>query len=141
MLLKDNVAVIHGAGGAIGGAVAQTFARKGAKVYLSGRRLETVGSVAREISSHGGVADAARVDALDEAPVEAHIAYMVEKAGRIDVSFNAITAVPQRGRRASRSPSCRSTASWRRSTSTCARSSSRRGPRPIACRRRAPGPS
>jgi NAD(P)-dependent dehydrogenase (short-subunit alcohol dehydrogenase family) len=97
MLLKDKVAVIYGAGGAIGGAVAQTFARKGAKLYLSGRRLETVGSVAREISSHGGVADAARVDAFDEAAVEAHIAYMVEKAGRIDVSFNAITAVPQPG--------------------------------------------
>jgi NAD(P)-dependent dehydrogenase (short-subunit alcohol dehydrogenase family) len=34
---KDKVAVIYGAGGAIGGAVARTFAREGAKVFLSGR--------------------------------------------------------------------------------------------------------
>jgi NAD(P)-dependent dehydrogenase (short-subunit alcohol dehydrogenase family) len=97
MLLKDKVAVIYGAGGAIGGAVARTFAREGAKVYLTGRRLETVGPVAREISAHGGVADAAHVDALDEAAVEAHIASVAEKAGGIDISFNAVTPLPQSG--------------------------------------------
>ncbi|TCU18234.1 SDR family NAD(P)-dependent oxidoreductase [Rhizobium sullae] len=97
MLLKDKVAVIYGAGGAIGGAVGGRFAREGAKVYLTGRRLETVRAVADKISSHGGFADAALVDALDEAAVEAHIASVAEKAGRIDISFNAITAVPQPG--------------------------------------------
>jgi NAD(P)-dependent dehydrogenase (short-subunit alcohol dehydrogenase family) len=97
MLLKDKVAVIYGAGGAIGCAVAKRFAREGAKVYLTGRRLEPLSALADLISSHGGVADAAQVDALDEAAVEAHIASVVEKAGRIDVSFNAITPVPQPG--------------------------------------------
>jgi NAD(P)-dependent dehydrogenase (short-subunit alcohol dehydrogenase family) len=33
MLLKDKVAVIYGAGGAIGGAVARAFASEGAKVF------------------------------------------------------------------------------------------------------------
>ena len=37
MLLKDKVAVIYGAGGAIGGAVARAFASEGASVYLAGR--------------------------------------------------------------------------------------------------------
>ena len=39
MLLENRTAVIYGAGGAIGGAVARAFAREGAKVFLSGRRL------------------------------------------------------------------------------------------------------
>ena len=37
MILKNKVAVIYGAGGAIGGAVARAFAREGAKVFLAGR--------------------------------------------------------------------------------------------------------
>jgi NAD(P)-dependent dehydrogenase (short-subunit alcohol dehydrogenase family) len=39
MLLSDKTAVIYGAGGAIGGAVARAFARQGARVFLSGRNL------------------------------------------------------------------------------------------------------
>jgi NAD(P)-dependent dehydrogenase (short-subunit alcohol dehydrogenase family) len=37
MLLKDKNAVIHGAGGSIGSAVARAFARDWAKVFLTGR--------------------------------------------------------------------------------------------------------
>ena len=39
MMLKDKVAVIYGAGGGIGGAVARAFAHEGAKVFLTGRDL------------------------------------------------------------------------------------------------------
>jgi NAD(P)-dependent dehydrogenase (short-subunit alcohol dehydrogenase family) len=35
MMLKDKVAVIYGAGGAIGGAVARAFASEGARVFLT----------------------------------------------------------------------------------------------------------
>ncbi|NJO34599.1 MAG: hypothetical protein HC869_17165 [Rhodospirillales bacterium] len=41
------------------------------------------------------MAEAAPVDALDERAVEEHLASVVLKAGKIHVSFNAITAVPQ----------------------------------------------
>ena len=37
MLLEDKTAVIYGAGGAIGAAVARAFAREGATLYLTGR--------------------------------------------------------------------------------------------------------
>ena len=37
MLLEGKVAVIYGAGGSIGGAVARAFAREGARVFLAGR--------------------------------------------------------------------------------------------------------
>ncbi len=42
MMLKDKVAVIYGAGGAIGGAVARAFASEGANLFLTGRRLAPV---------------------------------------------------------------------------------------------------
>jgi NADP-dependent 3-hydroxy acid dehydrogenase YdfG len=46
MLLKDKVAVIYGAGGAIGGAVARAFASEGANLFLTGRQLAPVEAVA-----------------------------------------------------------------------------------------------
>ena len=90
MLLHDKVAVIYGAGGAIGSAVARAFAREGARVFLSGRNVASVRAVADEIKAADGKADAATVDALNEDAVEQHVARVIEKAGRIDVVFNAV---------------------------------------------------
>jgi 3-oxoacyl-[acyl-carrier protein] reductase len=90
MLLKQKIAVIHGAGGAIGGEVARTFAREGAKVFLTGRTPATVETVAHEIVAAGGEAEAASLDALDEDAVEQHAAGVARQAGRIDVALNAI---------------------------------------------------
>jgi 3-oxoacyl-[acyl-carrier protein] reductase len=91
MLLEDKNAVIYGGGGSIGGAVARAFAREGARVFLAGRTLAALDRVAEEISSSGGMAETAQVDALDEQAVEKHIGEVVEQAGSIDVSFNAIS--------------------------------------------------
>jgi NAD(P)-dependent dehydrogenase (short-subunit alcohol dehydrogenase family) len=91
MMLKDKVAVIYGAGGDIGGAVARAFAREGAKVFLSGRSSDAVRTVVAEITGSGGVAEAAEVDALDGQAVERYVAGIAEKAGRIDISFSAIS--------------------------------------------------
>jgi NAD(P)-dependent dehydrogenase (short-subunit alcohol dehydrogenase family) len=90
MMLKDKVAVIYGAGGAIGGAVACAFATEGAKLFLTGRNLAPVEVVAKEIASAGGSAEAAEVNALDEQAVEEHLQSVIDKAGRVDISFNAI---------------------------------------------------
>jgi len=73
MLLENKNAVIYGAGGAIGAAVARAFAREGAKVFLTGRTLAKVHAVAEEISAAGGLAQTARVDALDETAIERHV--------------------------------------------------------------------
>lgn len=78
-------------GGAIGGAVARAFAREGARTFLAGRTLEPLEAVAGEISTTGGVAETAQVDALDGQAVERHLGGVVDKAGGIDVSFNAIS--------------------------------------------------
>ena len=90
MMLEDKVAVIYGAGGAIGGAVASTFAADGARLFLSGRRMAPVEAVARDIVSAGGSAEAAEVDALDEQAVDRHLRSVIEKAGRVDISFDAV---------------------------------------------------
>jgi NAD(P)-dependent dehydrogenase (short-subunit alcohol dehydrogenase family) len=87
MILKNKVAVIYGAGGAIGGAVARAFAREGARLYLTGRRRASVDAVVAEIDAS---AEAAEVDALDERGVERHLRSVVERAGRVDISFNAV---------------------------------------------------
>ena len=90
MLLENKSAVIYGAGGAVGSALARAFARDGARVFLAGRTLAKVEAVAEEISGAGGLAEAAQVDVLDEQAVEEHIAKVVEKSASIDILFNAI---------------------------------------------------
>jgi 3-oxoacyl-[acyl-carrier protein] reductase len=90
VLLRDKVCMIHGAGGAIGGAVARTFAREGASLFLSGRNRASVEAVAHEIVAAGGRAEAAQVDAFDEGAVEKHTAIVVDKTGRIDAVLNAV---------------------------------------------------
>jgi NAD(P)-dependent dehydrogenase (short-subunit alcohol dehydrogenase family) len=90
MLLEKKNAVIYGAGGAIGGAVAHAFAREGARVFLAGRTLTSLEAVAKKISNAGGVAEVAQVDALDEQVVESYLSEVARKAGSIDISFNVI---------------------------------------------------
>ena len=89
-MLKDKVAVIYGAGGAIGGAVARAFAAERAKLFLTGRHLAPVEAVAEDIISADGTAEAAEVDALDEQALDKHLQSVIDKAGRVDISFNAI---------------------------------------------------
>jgi NAD(P)-dependent dehydrogenase (short-subunit alcohol dehydrogenase family) len=90
MLLDNKIAVIYGAGGAIGGAVAKAFAQEGARVSLTGRDLIKVEAIQSDIVAAGGKAEAAQVDALDEQSVDRHLHSVIQKAGRIDISFNAI---------------------------------------------------
>ena len=98
MLLEGKVAVVYGAGGSIGAPTARAFAREGARVSLAGRTRARLAPVAAAIAAAGGAADVAEVDALDEAAVEAHLAGVVEAAGRIDVLFNAIGMEDVQGR-------------------------------------------
>jgi NAD(P)-dependent dehydrogenase (short-subunit alcohol dehydrogenase family) len=91
MLLENKNAVIYGAGGSIGGAVAREFAREGARVFLTGRTREKLEAVANDIKSEGGSAEVAELDALDEQAVDEHARKVAEKAGSIAISFNLIT--------------------------------------------------
>src|ERR687888_1198167 len=90
-MLNDKVAVIYGAGGGIGSAVARAFASEGANLFLTGHKLAPVEVIAKELVSGGGSAEAAEVDALDERAVDEHLQSVIDTAGRVDISFNAIS--------------------------------------------------
>jgi|SoiMethySBSTD1v2_1073268.scaffolds.fasta_scaffold667087_2 NAD(P)-dependent dehydrogenase (short-subunit alcohol dehydrogenase family) len=89
-MLTNKNAVIYGAGGAVGGAIARAFGREGARVFLTGRNLSKVDAVAKEIMAAGGKAEPDQVDALDEQAVDRHLQSVIDKAGRVDISFNAV---------------------------------------------------
>ena len=91
MLLKGKVAVIYGAAGFVGSAVAKTYAKEGAEVFLAGRSLDPLKSLAEGIVKEGGSAEAARVDALDVNSVEDHLRGILGRGKRVDISFNLIS--------------------------------------------------
>jgi NADP-dependent 3-hydroxy acid dehydrogenase YdfG len=89
MLLDNKNAIVYGGSGAIGSAVARAFAREGARVFLTARRLEPLAEVAGPIRAAGGVAEIAQVDVCDRAAVERHAAQVADAVGGIDIAFDA----------------------------------------------------
>jgi 3-oxoacyl-[acyl-carrier protein] reductase len=79
VLLKDRTAIVHGASGSVGSAVARAFAREGAEVHLTGRTLSTLEEVANAIRDHGRNARVAELDAVDRDAVERHAAQAAEQ--------------------------------------------------------------
>jgi 3-oxoacyl-[acyl-carrier protein] reductase len=87
--LQDKRAVVFGGGGSIGAAVARALASEGAEVFLAGRTLASVESVAQQIAAAGGRAYAEVVDALDDAAVDEYVDSVVKQTGGLDIEFNA----------------------------------------------------
>src|SRR5437763_16745575 len=83
MRLKDNVAIITGAGQGLGRAYAQRFAREGATVVIAELNADKGRAVAAEAGGHF-----VRTDVADEASCNALAAATVNKFGRIDVVVN-----------------------------------------------------
>jgi NAD(P)-dependent dehydrogenase (short-subunit alcohol dehydrogenase family) len=89
-MLQGKKAVVFGAGGSIGAAVAKEFAAEGAEVFIAGRNKSNVDEVSAQIKAAGGTVHAAVLDALDSAAVDKYIEGIAKQAGRLDVVFNAI---------------------------------------------------
>lgn len=89
-MLDGKIAVVSGGGGTIGGAMARTFAREGAHVYVTGRTRASLDEVVRSIASEGGRGEATMADAADEHDVHRHLDEVVQRAGRIDVLAHAV---------------------------------------------------
>jgi NAD(P)-dependent dehydrogenase (short-subunit alcohol dehydrogenase family) len=95
--LQGKVAIVTGGGRGIGKAVAQGFAKAGAKVAITSRKIDDLEATASEIKAFGG-------EAL---PVRAHLAKMEEinrmvdtvlgKFGRIDILVNNAGTSPAMG--------------------------------------------
>jgi len=84
-ILYGKHAVVFGASGSIGVAVAKEFAAQGAEVFLAGRTKSKVEKISSQIVSAGGKANAAAVDTLDESAVNQYFDGIVRHAGNIDV--------------------------------------------------------
>ncbi len=90
MLLKNKTAIIYGAAGSLGTAIAHAFANNGAYVILTGHRLAPVQILAKEINAAGGKAEAAAIDALNEKSVYDYLTQLADKGIQIEISVNAI---------------------------------------------------
>ena len=88
--LEGKHAVVFGAGGSVGAAVAKEFAAEGAEVFLAGRTKANVETVMRQITEDGGRAQAAVIDAEDYAAVDKYLGEIVRQTRSIDIVFNAI---------------------------------------------------
>ena len=82
MRLKDRCAVVTGAAGGIGAAIARTYAREGAKVCVADIDAAGAGRIAAEI---GAGAIAVRMDVTNEAEVEQGIEQAARTLGGVDV--------------------------------------------------------
>jgi NAD(P)-dependent dehydrogenase (short-subunit alcohol dehydrogenase family) len=63
---------------------------RGPSFSLWARLPASVEAVAKDIVSAGGFAEAAEADALDEQAVDRHLQSVIDQAGRVDISFDAV---------------------------------------------------
>ena len=86
--LDGKVAVITGGNSGIGACAAHLFAKEGAKVVISARRVEQLEAVAAKIKEAGGEALAVPCDISNKEQCKDVIAKTVETFGTIDILVN-----------------------------------------------------
>jgi 3-oxoacyl-[acyl-carrier protein] reductase len=92
-MLGGKVVLVTGGSGAIGAAIVRVAAGHGADVAFTYRgQGEKAVSLAREIEGTGRRALAARVDALAEPEIDAFVADVEGRLGRVDVLVNVVGA-------------------------------------------------
>src|SRR5690242_14076342 len=86
---SGRVALVTGAGGTLGGAVAAGFGREGASVVVGYRSSQAAAeAVVAEIEAEGGAACAVQLDVTDQDSVDRFVAQAEESYGRLDVLVN-----------------------------------------------------
>ena len=88
MKLENKVAIVTGAAGGIGQAIAELFAREGAHVALADRDAARARDVAAGISANGGDAAAFEVDVSDGASVTRMVDAVASRYRRLDILVN-----------------------------------------------------
>ena len=83
--IKDKVAIVTGATGALGGAIAVGYAYAGAKVILTGRNKEKLEEVAEQIAKEGGVCAVIAGDPSNQEDVDKIVKFAVSTYGQLDI--------------------------------------------------------
>jgi 3-oxoacyl-[acyl-carrier protein] reductase len=87
---RGRVALITGGGGTLGGAVARAFGAEGASVAIGYRSSrEPAEEMVADIEGQGGQSHAGHLDVTDQDSVDAFVADVAERYGRLDVLVNA----------------------------------------------------
>ena len=86
--LDNKIAIVTGAGGGIGGAIAVRFAREGAKIAVADIDGETGKSRAAEITQEGRQAFSIVADVTRKTSVEQMVQAALSRWGRIDILVN-----------------------------------------------------
>jgi NAD(P)-dependent dehydrogenase (short-subunit alcohol dehydrogenase family) len=95
--LTGRVAIVTGASRGIGEAIARAYARQGAKVVVSSRKLDGCGAVAQAINDAGGEAAAVACHIGDMEALNALFATVEQRYGRLDVLVNNAATNPYYG--------------------------------------------
>jgi len=88
--MKNKVAVVFAANGAIASEVAKAYAENEAEVFASGRNLKSIEELAVTLRTKGATVHAHQVDAMDEEAIDEYLQTVFAKAGKVDVVFNGI---------------------------------------------------
>lgn len=91
--LNGKVALITGAGGALGGSIAAHYVAEGAKVVLADMNLDAAKAKAAPLTAQGGDVLALEADVGNEASIEAMVADAVSRFGRLDIICNNAAAL------------------------------------------------
>jgi NAD(P)-dependent dehydrogenase (short-subunit alcohol dehydrogenase family) len=86
--LSGRVAIVTGAGGGLGRAHALYLARQGARIAVNDLTQEAADRVVAEVVAAGGEAIASVTSVTDEAGIDAMVAEIMERWGRIDILVN-----------------------------------------------------
>jgi NAD(P)-dependent dehydrogenase (short-subunit alcohol dehydrogenase family) len=88
MILRNRLAIVTGAASGIGEAGAAIMAREGAHVVLIDKAAAGAEAAAGRIRARGGSAEAVALDVTDDAALEAAIASVAARHGRVDILHN-----------------------------------------------------
>ena len=88
MRLKGKVALVTGGGTGIGKGIALEFAKEGAKIAITGRRLDKLQEVVEAIKKNGGEAIAIKGDVSNPSDVDRMVKTTVDTFKRLDILVN-----------------------------------------------------
>ena len=88
MKLKGKAALVTGAGGGLGSAIAKRFSAEGACVLCTDLDLKKAEFTVTEITKNGGTANALVANVADAGDREAQVDETIQRYGRIDIAVN-----------------------------------------------------